>query len=175
MERPHLLRYSRESMCVALFKVGNVCPPLFSDQANQLVIDRASSYQMAGNFLAACNEHEAAAKLIAEGAVLPPEPALSLSMDTNHGIRCPSRRLRCCIQQSTADRVTINSCVRACTYSTYYYYYVVVSRQCPFVQNVFCDSGTHIQYRPFGGKSVRVSMGSHDTTTQLRCCVLLLL
>lgn len=42
---------------------------------------------MAGKILAACNEHEAAAKLVAEGDVLPPEPALALAMDTNFGIR----------------------------------------------------------------------------------------
>lgn len=42
---------------------------------------------MAGKILAACVEHEAAAKLVAEGDVLPPEPALALAMDTNFGIR----------------------------------------------------------------------------------------
>ncbi|CAM9639097.1 unnamed protein product [Scytosiphon promiscuus] len=48
---------------------------------------RASSYQMAGNFLAACNEHEAAARLIEEGHALPPTPAVTVAMDTNFGIR----------------------------------------------------------------------------------------
>ena len=52
---------------------------------------RAMSYQMAGNFLAACNEHEAAVKLVADGDVLPPEPQLALSMDINRGIRCASK------------------------------------------------------------------------------------
>ncbi|CAM9232430.1 unnamed protein product [Hapterophycus canaliculatus] len=47
---------------------------------------RASSYQMAGNFLAACNEHEAAVRLVEEGRALPPPPALAVAMDTNFGI-----------------------------------------------------------------------------------------
>lgn len=42
---------------------------------------------MAGNFLAACNEHEAAARLVEEGHVLPPEPEFTIAMDTNFGIR----------------------------------------------------------------------------------------
>lgn len=47
---------------------------------------RASSYQMIGNFLAACNEHEEAAKLIADGAGSQPASALLVAMDTNFGI-----------------------------------------------------------------------------------------
>lgn len=41
---------------------------------------------MTGNFMAACNEHEAAAKLVSEGAVALPAPALAAAMDTNFGI-----------------------------------------------------------------------------------------
>lgn len=42
---------------------------------------------MAGNFLAACSEYEAASRLVEEGRVLPPAPAFSVDMDTNFGIR----------------------------------------------------------------------------------------
>ncbi|CAM9220388.1 unnamed protein product [Ectocarpus sp. 13 AM-2016] len=48
---------------------------------------RAVSYQMTGNFLAACNEHEAAVKLAEQRQVLPLAPALALGMETNFGIR----------------------------------------------------------------------------------------
>lgn len=49
---------------------------------------RAVSYEMVGNFLAACNEHEAVEKLVIEGYASPPEPRLVLAMNTNRGIRC---------------------------------------------------------------------------------------
>lgn len=49
---------------------------------------RAASYEIVGNFLAACNENEAAAKVAVEGDASPPEPRLVLAMNTNRGIRC---------------------------------------------------------------------------------------
>lgn len=41
---------------------------------------------MVGNFLAACNEHEAAAKLVSESAVQSPDSGLLIAMDTNFGV-----------------------------------------------------------------------------------------
>lgn len=42
---------------------------------------------MAGNFLAACNEHEAASRLVEDGHAQPPPLALAVAMDTNFGLR----------------------------------------------------------------------------------------
>lgn len=68
---------------------------------------------MVGNFLAACNEHEAAEKLVVEGGASPPEPRLVLAMNTNRGIRCARQNAltRTILKGSSAIRLVVNESI----------------------------------------------------------------
>lgn len=98
---------SQYSRChVRAPRAGTVIAPLPSSRSNKIchvpytlpdtpfapivscpdLRERAASYQMVGNFLAACNEYEAAAKIVSAGLVKQPKPDLMVAMDTNHGV-----------------------------------------------------------------------------------------